>query len=271
MKRIDSSRFLVKHGTKVRLSDYDPADTSLMPDKLQAEAETPKDIVRLDELQERLYAEHSRALLVILQGMDASGKDGTIKHVMSGLNPQACVVKAFKQPSIEELEHDFLWRIERAMPARGYIGVFNRSQYEDVLAARVHKLVPKDVWESRYDQINRFEQLATELGTVILKFFLHLGKDEQKRRLEERLATPGKNWKFSMADMTERELWNEYQSAFGDALTKCSTKWAPWYIVPANHKWYRNWMVARAILEKLEALNPKYPPPKLDLSRIRIK
>ncbi len=268
---IDETRFRIKPGTRVRLSDYDPADTRLMPDKTIAEAASAKEAERMEELQERLYAEHLRSLLVVLQGMDASGKDGTIKHVMRGLNPLACAVVSFKIPAGEELDHDFLWRIERALPRKGYIGVFNRSQYEDVLAARVHKLVRPKVWKERYDQINRFEELKSESGTTIVKFFLHISKDEQKKRLEERLASPRKNWKFSMADVRERELWNEYQKAYEDALTKCSTKWAPWYIVPSDHKWYRNWMVARTILEKLESLDPEYPPPKVDHSKIRIK
>ena len=268
---IDDSRFRVKPGARVRLSDYDPSDLSLMPDKDEAKKEIDKDIERLDELQERLYAENRRALLVILQGMDASGKDGTIKHVMTGLNPRTCTVVSFKVPAGEELAHDFLWRIERAMPRKGYIGAFNRSQYEDVLAARVHKLVPPDVWKERYDQINRFEQLKTELGISILKFFLHISKKEQKKRLEERLATSRKNWKYSPADLKERELWNDYQKAYEDALSNCSTEWAPWYVVPADHKWYRNWMVARTIVEKLKSMDPAYPPPKLNLSKIRIK
>ena len=268
---IDESRFRVRPGARIKLSDYDPAETKLMPDRKEAQKEIENDIERLDELQERLYAEHKRALLIVLQGMDTSGKDGTIKHVMSGVNPQTCTVTSFKVPAGEELDHDFLWRIERAMPRKGYIGVFNRSQYEDVLVVRVHKLVPMEVWKGRYDQINRFEELKTELEISILKFFLHISKNEQKKRLEERLASPGKNWKFSMADVKERELWDDYQAAYEDALNKCSTKWAPWYIIPADHKWYRNWMVARIIVEKLESLNLKYPPPKEDLSKIRVK
>jgi PPK2 family polyphosphate:nucleotide phosphotransferase len=268
---IDESRFRIKPGTSVKLSDYDPSETKLISDKAKAEKEIDKDIERLDELQERLYAEDRRSLLIVLQGMDASGKDGTVKHVMTGLNPRTCVVASFKVPAGEEVAHHFLWRIQRAMPRRGYMGVFNRSQYEDVLAARVHKLVPREVWKERYDQINRFEELETELGTSILKFFLHISKDEQKRRLEDRLVSPGKNWKFSMADVKERELWDEYQAAYEDALGKCSTKWAPWYVIPADHKWYRNWMVARTVVEKLESMNPRYPPPKEDLSKIRIK
>jgi PPK2 family polyphosphate:nucleotide phosphotransferase len=269
--RIIESRFRVKPGAKVHPSDYDPADTGLMPAKKEAEKAIRKDIELLEELQQRLYAERRRPVLIILQGMDASGKDGTIKHVMSGLNPQACSVHSFKVPVGEELEHDFLWRIERAMPRKGYIGVFNRSHYEDVLAARVHKLVGREVWKERYDQINRFEQLRTELGTIILKFFLHVSKAEQKKRLKERLASAQKNWKFSMADVRERELWDDYQDAYADVLSKCSTKWAPWYVIPADHKWYRNWMVAGIIVEKLKELNPRYPRPQVDLGRIRIR
>jgi PPK2 family polyphosphate:nucleotide phosphotransferase len=268
---IDDSRFRVKPGSRIRLSDYDPADTRLMPDKNEAQKEIKKDIERLDEFQARLYAEHRRSLLVVLQGMDAAGKDGTIKHVMSGLNPQACTVSSFKVPAGEELDHDFLWRIERVLPRNGYIGVFNRSHYEDVLAVRVHKLVPKEIWKERYDQINRFEELKTELGISILKFFLHISKDEQKKRLNARLEDPQKKWKFSRADMKERELWDEYQEAYGDVLNKCSTESAPWYIIPADHKWYRNWMVARTIVEKLKSMNPKYPPPQTDLSQIHIE
>src|SRR5215471_10769958 len=268
---INESRFRVTPGRRVRISDYDPSETKLMPTKKEAEKEIKKDIDRLGELQERLYAEHNRSLLIILQGMDASGKDGTVKHVMTGLNPRTCTVASFKVPAGEELDHDFLWRIERAMPRKGFIGVFNRSQYEDVLAARIHKLVKPEVWKERFDQINRFEQLKTELGILILKFFLHVSKGEQKQRLQERLDSSRKNWKFSQADLKERELWNDYQDAYEDVLNKCSTEWAPWYIVPADHKWYRNWMVARTIVEKLESMNLKYPPPQTDLSKVRIK
>src|SRR6266850_3941512 len=271
MIRIDKSRFRVKPGKKIRLSDYDPADTSLMPDKTKALVRIQKDVRKLQKLQDRFYAEHQRALLVVLQGMDASGKDGTIKHVMRGLNPQGCSVVSFKVPDGEELDHHFLWRIERAMPRHGHIGVFNRSHYEDALVGRVHKLVPKKVWKKRYDQINRFEELESELDTVILKFFLHISKDEQKKRLEERLQSPEKNWKFSLADVKERKLWNDYQDVYEDILNKCSTESAPWYIIPADHKWFRNWMVATVIVGTLESLNPQYPPPRADLSKIRIE
>jgi PPK2 family polyphosphate:nucleotide phosphotransferase len=242
-----------------------------MPDKVKAEERIQKDILKLQELQDRFYAEHQRALLIVLQGMDASGKDGTIKHVMRGLNPQGCTVASFKVPAGEELDHHFLWRVERVMPRKGHVGVFNRSHYEDVLVSRVHKLVPKKLWKERYDQINRFEQLEIELDTVILKFFLHISEDEQKKRLEERLASPKKNWKFSPADVKERELWDEYQNAYEDILNKCSTKAAPWHIIPADHKWFRNWMVATTIVGKLESLDPQYPPPKVDLSKLRIE
>ena len=271
MKTIDKTRFFVKPHKKIRLADYDPADTSLMPDKERAKVEIERDIEKMRDLQDRFYAEHQRALLIVLQGMDTSGKDGTIKHVMSGVNPLGCDALSFKPPAGEELDHDFLWRFQRFMPRHGHIGVFNRSHYEDVLVVRVHQLVPKKVWKARYDQINRFEQLEVELGTIILKFFLHISKDEQKRRLEERLADPNKNWKFSLADVQERALWDDYQKAYEDVLNKCSTKEAPWYIVPSDHKWFRNWMVATTIVEKLDSLRPKYPQPKTDLNQIRIK
>jgi PPK2 family polyphosphate:nucleotide phosphotransferase len=261
----------VKPGTQVNLSDCDPGDTSLSSGKDEAKVEIERDIQRLTELQEVLYAEDKRSLLIILQAMDAGGKDGTVEHVFRGVNPQGCEVTSFKVPSVEESDHDFLWRIHKAVPRKGHIGIFNRSQYEDVLVVRVHNLVPKQVWKERYDQINRFERLLTEMGTIILKFFLHISKDEQKRRFEERLANPRKNWKFSEVDLRERELWVEYQRAYEDALTKCSTEWAPWYVIPSNHKWYRNWLVAKTIVQTLDSLDLKFPAPKSDLSRIQIK
>jgi PPK2 family polyphosphate:nucleotide phosphotransferase len=261
----------VKPGTQLKLSDYDPGDTGLSSGKEAARVEIERDIEQLAELQEVLYAEDKRSLLIILQAMDAGGKDGTIKHVLGGVNPQGCEVTSFKVPSAEELDHDFLWRIHKAVPRKGHIGIFNRSHYEDVLVVRVHRLVPKEVWKERYDQINRFEKLLTEMGTVILKFFLHISKDEQKKRFQERLADPRKNWKFSEVDLKERELWEEYQQAYEDVLAKCSTEWASWYVIPANHKWYRNWLVARTIVETLESLDLKFPAPKCDLSRIQIK
>ena len=268
---INKTRFFLKPGKKIHLSSYDAADTSLMPDKEKVKVEIQKDLEKLAELQNRFYAEHQRALLLVLQGMDTSGKDGTIKHVMSGVNVLGCSAWSFKTPAGEELDHDFLWRFERAMPRQGHIGIFNRSHYEDVLYVRVHQLVPKKVWKSRYDQINRFEELKSELGTVILKFFLHISKDEQKKRLEARLVDPRKNWKFSLADVQERALWDDYQKAYEDALNKCSTEAAPWYIVPADQKWFRDWMVATIIVDKLKSLDPMYPLPKTELTQVRIK
>jgi PPK2 family polyphosphate:nucleotide phosphotransferase len=201
--------------------------------------------------------------------MDAGGKDGTIRHVMTGLNPQACRVTSFKVPSEEEARHDFLWRVHNAVPKGGEIGIFNRSHYEDVLVARVHNLVPKAVWEARYDQINEFEDMLVENNTVILKFFLHISKDEQKRRLEDRIQDPLKNWKVSEADFAERRYWNDYMAAYEDALSKCSTKRAPWYVIPANQKWFRNLAVSQIIVDRMKALKMEYPPSKIDLSKVR--
>jgi PPK2 family polyphosphate:nucleotide phosphotransferase len=262
---------LVKPGAKCRLSEYDPEDISLCSAKEAAREEMARDIKRLAELQEVLYAEDKRSVLIILQAMDGGGKDGTIKHVMSGLNPQGCEVTSFKVPSAEESDHDFLWRIHKAVPRRGNIGIFNRSHYEDVLVVRVHNLVPTEVWKERYDQIDRFEKLLSEMSVVILKFFLHISKEEQRKRLQERLKDPTKNWKFSELDLKERELWDDYQQAYEDALSQCSTQWAPWYVIPANHKWYRNWLVARTIVDTLESLKLSFPVAGTDLSKIQIK
>jgi PPK2 family polyphosphate:nucleotide phosphotransferase len=213
----------------------------------------------LRSAQELLYASDQYALLVVFQALDAAGKDGTIKHVMSGVNPQGCAVTSFKQPSATELAHDFLWRIHAAVPARGSIGIFNRSHYEDVLIARVHKLAPKRALEDRYEQINSFEKMLTENGVHILKFFLHMSKSEQKRRFEERLNDPSKNWKASAADFKERLFWGQYQAAYEDALARCSTKYAPWYAIPANHKWFRNYAVADVVIRTLEGFDMKFP------------
>ena len=262
---------LIEPGANCRLSEYDPEDISLCSSKEAAQEDIAKDITRLAKLQEMLYAEDRRSVLIILQAMDAGGKDGTIKHVMSGLNPQGCEVTSFKVPSAEEADHDFLWRIHKAVPRRGNIGIFNRSHYEDVLVVRVHNLVPREVWKERYDQINRFEKLLSEMSVVILKFFLHISKEEQRKRFQERLKDPSKNWKFSELDLKERELWEDYQAAYEDALSKCSTEWAPWYVIPANHKWYRNWSVARTIVDTLESLKLSFPVARTDLSKIQIK
>ena len=248
-------------GHKIRLADYDPDFTGKYNDSEDVTESATKDLEELRTLQRKLYAEGKQALLVIFQAIDAGGKDGTIKHVFEGLNPQGVQVTSFKQPSVEEQAHDFLWRIHQHVPPKGYIGVFNRSQYEEVLIVRVHKLSPKDVWKAHYDQINHFEEMLTATGTTVLKFFLYISKDEQKRRFEERLADPDKMWKFSLTDIEERKYWDDYIKAFEDMLTRCHTETAPWHIIPANHKWYRDLVVTQTIIETLKTMNPSYPPP----------
>ena len=265
---LDISRYTVAPGSKVDLGRWDPDDDGGLEKGKQADKLLAVDIDRLFALQEKLYAEGRQALLVVLQAMDTGGKDGTIKHVFSGVNPSGCRVTSFKAPSEEELAHDFLWRVQKAVPRFGEIGIFNRSHYEDVLVVRVHELVPKAVWRGRYDRINHFEKDLVEIGVQLLKFFLHISKDEQKERLEARLADPAKRWKFDVGDLAERKRWNDYQKAYTEALARCSTEAAPWIVVPANRKWYRNLVVARAIVEKLEAMKPKPRPPKADLSSV---
>ena len=210
-------------------------------------------------MQTVLYAEARRSVLVVLQGIDAGGKDGTIRHVMSGLNPQGVTVTSFKVPEGEEKRHDYLWRVHRAVPEWGDIGIFNRSHYEDVLVVRVHDLVPKSVWSKRYDQINDFERMLTENGVRILKFFLLISKDEQAKRLAARLEDPTKNWKFSADDTKERKFWDDYMQAYEDAITKCSTEAAPWYVIPSNHKWFRNLAVAQILRDEMRAMKLRYP------------
>jgi PPK2 family polyphosphate:nucleotide phosphotransferase len=259
----------VKPGEKVRLRDFDPDDTLGWEKGHEAKASQEKACQKLDQLQYLLYAEKKHALLIVFQGLDAAGKDGTIRHVMSGVNPQGCRVTSFKVPSAEEAAHDFLWRIHRAIPPHGDIGIFNRSQYEDVLVVRVHNLLPKETWSSRYDQINRFEGLLEENNVKILKFFLHISKDEQRKRFMERIDDPDKRWKISEADFHERKFWAEYTEAYEDALTRCSTEAAPWYVIPANKKWFRNLAVSHIIVETLENLGMKFPPPTIDVSRLK--
>jgi PPK2 family polyphosphate:nucleotide phosphotransferase len=258
-----AQKLMVKPGTEVRLSHYDPADTLGHADDEAARAKLAKTLARLDDLQYLLYAENKRALLIVLQGMDAGGKDGTIRHVMSGVNPQGCRVTSFKQPSSEELAHDFLWRIHRAVPPRGMFGIFNRSQYEDVLVVRVHNLVQKKIWKARYEEINRFEKMLSQNGVTVLKFFLHISKKEQRKRFDERVANPAKNWKLSTADFAERKYWDDYVAAYEDALTRCSTEHAPWFVIPSNHKWFRNTAVSRIIVETLESFDMKFPKPAI--------
>ncbi len=247
-------------GRKFRLRDFDAGYRGGIKNKKNARKELDENIAVLADLGYRLYAEDRRSLLLVLQGMDTAGKDGTIRHVMRGFNPQSCRVTSFKQPGVEELAHDFLWRVSRAAPRKGFVGIFNRSHYEDVLVVRIHKLVPKSEWESRYERINLFEKLLRDGGTTIVKVFLHISKEEQRRRLQARLDDPNKRWKFSRADLKERGYWNDYQRVYEAALTRCNTEHAPWHVVPANRKWYRNLVVSRILRKTLEKMSPQYPP-----------
>lgn len=253
----------------VRLSRLDPADT-LGWTKENALSATERNRARLVELHQLLWAENKRSVLLILQGMDTSGKDGVIRSVMSGLNPQGCSVTSFKKPEGEDADHLYLWRIAKALPARGDIGIFNRSHYEDVLVVRVRELVPRPVWKDRFDQINAFEKIVAENDTLVLKFFLHISKDEQRERLQERLNDPTKNWKFSPQDLEERKLWKEYTEAYEDVLSRCSTKHAPWFIVPSDRKWVRNLVVSSVLVGAMEKLDMKWPKLAVDPKTIVI-
>ncbi len=264
-----AKRFLVEPGNHINLNKHDPDDTAGIFRKPQYEAILKHDIQRLFEQESLLWASREYAVLIVLQGPDAAGKDGTIRHVMTGLNPQACQVTAFKVPTDEEAHHDFLWRVHKAVPMRGAIGVFNRSHYEDVLVARVHKLVPKQVWSARYEQINEFEKTLAKNQVVVLKFFLHISKREQEKRLEARLLDKSRNWKLSPSDFAEHRYYGEYVKAYEDALTKCSTKRAPWYVIPSNNKWFRNLAVAQILADTMTSLKLKYPPPSFDVSQLR--
>ena len=254
----------IKPGQKVSLRDYDPSDASLARgDKAKTNEKSDRLEGRLGELQELLFAESKHRLLIILQGMDTAGKDGTIRHVMRGVSPQSVRAVPFKRPTETELAHDYLWRIHPHVPGNGEIVIFNRSHYEDVLIVRVHELVPEAVWRKRYDQINEFERMLSETGTTILKFFLHISREEQRKRLQARLDDPTKRWKFQMGDLQERKRWADYTRAYEDALEKTSTKWAPWTVVPSDKKWFRNYVVARTIVDTLQSLDMKYPEPDL--------
>jgi PPK2 family polyphosphate:nucleotide phosphotransferase len=263
-------RLRVAPGSRVRLDAHDASDTHGRS-KEDSDDRLRKGQDRLAEAQDRLWAEAKHSVLVVLQGMDASGKDGTIKHVMTAFNPQGCSVASFKVPTPVELAHDFLWRVHQRTPGKGEIGVFNRSHYEDVLVVRVHELVPRTVWSARFDQINAFESSLAAAGTTIVKFFLHIDRDEQRRRFEARLDDPAKRWKFRMADLLERKLWDAYQTAYEDVLSRCSTEAAPWYVIPANHKWFRNLAVAEIVADTIEELDPRYPAPAEDLSAVRVE
>jgi PPK2 family polyphosphate:nucleotide phosphotransferase len=269
-----TKRFRIADGRKFRLADIDPSDTcGIDIEKNEAKALLAKGAKHLSDLQERLYAENQWAILVVLQGLDAAGKDSVIKHVLSEVNPQGCDVHSFKAPSQLELDHDFLWRASSVLPRRGHIGIFNRSYYEEVLVVRVHpeflarqglppKLVTKDIWQERYEDINAFELHLARNGIAPLKFFLHVSREEQRKRLLERLDDPAKQWKFNAADVGESKLWDQYMGAFEEMVRGTATEAAPWYVVPADHKWFSRLVVAAAIVERLEAIDPKFP--KLD-------
>jgi len=263
-------RLALSPGKKFRLADIDPADTHGLT-KDSASKILADNLEKLQKFSELLWADNRFSILVVLQGMDTAGKDGTIRNVMSGINPRDCRVVNFKRPTEEELEHDFLWRIHKSVPRRGEIGVFNRSHYEDVLVVRVHNIVPKSEWSLRYDHINDFEKLLHESGTRLLKCFLHISKDEQKERLEARLADPVKNWKFEPGDLDERKHWDAYQEAYEAALTKCTTDHAPWHIIPADKKWSRNVAVSSLLVELFEDLKLRPPPPRSDLSTLKVE
>ena len=266
-----SKKYRVKPGSKVNLSEWDPGDSGKFRSKDDVAEAVDANTRRMADLQYLLYAEGKRALLVVLQAMDAGGKDGVIRHVMGHLNPQGCAVISFKVPTAEELAHDFLWRIHKAVPAKGTIGVFNRSHYEDVLVVRVHNLAPKDVWSRRYEQINEFERALAEGGVHLLKFYLYISPEEQLARLKERIRDPRKHWKLNPADFEERKFWGQYQQAYEAALSGCSTEYAPWFIVPADRKWYRDLVVSQIVADTLESLGMKFPAPTCDVSKLKVK
>ena len=249
----------VTAGTTVSLSQTSSRGRDYCDDRDSAEDEFRELRDQFIDQQARLYAEGQQKLLIVLQAMDAGGKDGTIRRICQGVNPQGVRVTSFKKPSSEDLAHDFLWRIHRAVPAKGMIGIFNRSHYEDVLAVRVHNIVPESVWRPRYRLINQFEQHLTVSGTTVLKFYLHISRDEQKSRFQDRLDNPDKHWKFDVEDLHKRALWDDYQQAFEDMLTHCTTEAAPWYVIPADQKWYRNLAIMRVINDTLQTMAPQYP------------
>ena len=269
---LDVSRYLVPPNTRVVLADYDPnAKTGFEEGKKAGKKALPPLNERLSELQRRLWAESEQSLLVVIQAIDTGGKDSTIRKVFSGVNPQGVRVASFGVPNERELAHDYLWRIHRETPPDGHIKIFNRSHYEDVLVARVKELVSEEAWSRRYRHIREFERMLAEEGTRIVKIFLHISKDEQRERLQDRLDEPDKNWKFNKADLADRALWEDYQRAFEDALSETSTEHGPWYVVPANRKWYRNLVVSTILIETLEDMGPQYPEPEEDLDEVEIE
>ena len=260
-------KLVVEPGSKARLKAIDPAFHG--KHEASAKAEIAKEVARLTELQYRLYGEKKHALLVVLQGIDAAGKDGTVWHVVTAMNPQGTSVTGFKEPTPEELAHDFLWRVHAHTPGHGQVAIFNRSHYEDVLVVRVHDLVPKSVWSKRYDAINAFEKLLTDNGTTIVKFFLYISPEEQLARFKDRLDDPSRQWKISDTDYKERAFWDDYTKAYEAMLERCSTAHAPWYVIPSNHKWFRNLAVSRILADTLDDLRMKLPKPTVDIEAIR--
>jgi PPK2 family polyphosphate:nucleotide phosphotransferase len=264
------NRLMVVDGKKINLQKLDP-DYDYSINEKKAEYVLEQNLKkRMSDLQYRLYAERKKALLIVFQGIDASGKDSTIRHVISAFNPQSCTVKAFKEPTEKELSHDFLWRIHKSVPAKGEIVVFNRSHYEDIIQPRVHKTIHKSIWSQRYKHINAFEKCLSDNSTKIIKFYLNISKEEQKKRLEERMTDPSKQWKVSERDIKDRKFWYSYATAYQDTISKCSNILAPWYIIPANKKWFRNLAVGLIIIDTLERMKPKFPKPSNDLSNVSI-
>lgn len=266
-----SEQYQVQPKQTVHLNDIDPAYKAQHEDKASAQSEIRQYALRLRELQYLLYAENRRGLLICLQAMDSGGKDGTIRHVLGYMNPQGCRVQSFKVPTAQEAAHDFLWRVHGVTPGRGEVVIFNRSHYEDVLVTRVHGLVPEKVWSDRYESINAFERYLCENGVHILKFFLHISKEEQLNRFKKRLKDPQRHWKISEADYAERAYWDDYQRAYEDALSRCSTAHAPWFVVPANHKWFRNLVISRIVVEYLQGLDMRFPEPTVDIAEVEKK
>jgi PPK2 family polyphosphate:nucleotide phosphotransferase len=263
-------KLIVKPDSKIRLKHFDPGYHGKHGSHKSALPEIQENLQKMEELQYRMYAENKHSLLIVLEGLDAAGKDGAVRHVLTGMNPSGCVSVNFKQPTKEELTHDFLWRVHPHVPAKGSVAIFNRSHYEDVLVARVHDLVPEKVWSKRYDQINDFERLiVTENNTTILKFFLHISKGEQLARFKKRLDDPTRQWKISGSDYKEREFWGDYTRAFEDVLTKTSTEHAPWFVIPSNHKWFRDLAISQIIVRQMEDMDMQLPKPTVNLAEIR--
>ena len=263
-------QFIVKPRAEIRLKHFDPGYNGKHESHKKALSEIQENLQKMEQLQYRMYAENKHSVLIVLQGVDAAGKDGVVRHVLTGMNPAGCVSVNFKEPTKEDLAHDFLWRVHPHVPARGSVAIFNRSHYEDVLVVRVHRLAPEKVWSKRYDEINQFERLiATQNKTAILKFFLHISKEEQLERFKKRLDDPDRQWKISDTDYKERDYWSDYTRAFEDVLNKTSTDYAPWFIIPSNHKWFRDLVISQIIVRRIEDMDIQVPKPTVNLAEIR--